>query len=77
MPESFETGLAKVLRKSFGLKRIEKESIREILAYLDSQGVVRRVNGEFPEFQSRLTERANIERLIKQGWSKTKRLINA
>ena len=72
---NFEQGLAKVLRESLGLKRIEKEAIKDVVKYLDSQGMVRKVDGKVPEFQSRLTERANMERIVKEGWSKTERLI--
>ena len=74
--DKFKTGLAKVLRKELGLKRINGAAISNVLVYLDSQNVVRKVDGGFPQFQSRLTERANAELLAKQGWNKTERFTD-
>ncbi len=70
-----EQGIANVIKKELGLDKLPKKVATEVLAYLNSQGIVRKVDGGFPLFQSRLTERANAELMVKQGWSKTERLI--
>ena len=70
-----ETKLAKVLRKELGLKRIETRAIKNILLFLDKQGIVRKVDGGSPPIQMRFTERENARRMEKDGWAKTERLI--
>ncbi len=75
MVKKLEQGIANVIKKELQLDKLPQNVATEVLVYLDSQGIVRKVDGGFPQFQSRFTERANAELMVKQGWSKTERLI--
>ncbi len=75
--DTLEKGLAKVLREELGLKTVPTAAIVEVLKYLDSQGVVRKVDSKRIPVLSRFTDRENMRRLDKEGWSKTERLIDA
>ena len=75
MVDKLEQGIANIIEKELGIERLPRKVVTKLLAYLDSQGVVRKVDGGFPLFQERLTERANAELMVKQGWSKTERLV--
>lgn len=68
-------GLAKVLRKEFGLKRVEAKSIQKIMECLDKNGIVRKIDGDSPPIQMRFTERENARRMAKAGWAQTERLV--
>jgi len=73
--DKLEQGIANVIRKELGLERLPSKVVTGVLRYLDSHGVVRRIDGGLPRFQERLTERANAELMVKQGWCRTRGLI--
>ena len=75
MDKKLEQGLASVLRKTLGLKRIERSAIIEIVEYLDRKGMVWKIEGKLPEYQSRYEWGAYEAVVKKAGFSKTKRLI--
>ena len=74
---TIEQGIAKIIKKHVKLSRIEHSVVWDIIQYLDSEGVVRKVDSGFPPIQGRFTERENARRLVKEGWSKTERLVSA
>ena len=76
MPDKLEQGIADIIKKALDVKYLKREVVLELLRFLDSQGIVRKVDGAMPQLQSRLTERANMELMLKQGWVKTERLID-
>ena len=77
MSNKIEQGIADIIKKELKVDYLKKEAVAKILHYLDSQGVVRKVEAGFPQFQTRLTERANAELMVKQGWTRTERLISS
>lgn len=76
MANTLEHGIANIIKRELDIKYLKRPVTLKILNFLDSQGIVRKIEGGYPAMQSRLTERANMELLTKQGWSKTERLIN-
>jgi len=70
-----EQGIHDIIKRHSQVARLEKGVTREILKYLDSQGVVVKVDGGVPPIQGRFTERENGRRMKAEGWVKTERLV--
>ncbi len=75
MSDKLEQGIGNIIKKELGLEKVPRKVIHGLLTFLDSQGIVRKVDDGFPQIQSRLTERANAQLILKQGWTKPERLI--
>ncbi len=73
--DKFEQGLAKVLRKTLGLKRIDRGAIIEILKYLDSEGIRRLTKRRLPDYQSRFTDTYYAQLVKKAGIEGVERII--
>ncbi len=75
MPDELQAGITEIIKERLDVKYLKGGVVLEILAFLDSKDVVKKVPGAMPGLQSRLTDKANADLLLKQGWSKTERLI--